>query len=682
MAMPNQEDDSKTLPKKKLKVKKNNRDKKQPEHPKNSNQQTKEKSVDSETSNEAKPKKTVNIDESESITKNNNKNNKKNNGDQKKKVKLKVKPKEKDIDNKKGPYREALAEVIAKKKQVDERLLGASQKVGEAEQITSDPEEIAQRDERIYYLTGKGKQHPVRDMQQNVRDILIHSGFNELENQHFVPEKEVFDQYNLISGTVLEETYYLGETQKNKFQISPEQLLKFEEIFLHLNFDSSKFTEIVNEYNERSLNISYFFQKLKEDLEFSNVDIKYLIEEIPELKGTNPRLTSTTLRSKMDSTWLSTIKAILDKDNLPLKVFSTGVWFKREPKQTELVLKSHYGASCIIVDDDVTLDIGKIIVTELLDRLEIEDIEFKDNYLVQEFNHNDKELEVYCNNIKIASVGLFQKKLLEKFEIDIPVLYINFGLEHLVMVREGMDDIRELMYPQFHSAWKLNDQDIAKAIEYIQKPKTEIGKEIAENLYNICLKNNSTPSPCEFTVWDGAIDRDLSGLGSETDQISNASPEEFRNNQEKHLIVKVSKKDKGNKLCGPAALNEIVVKNGEIFGVNKPEQNPDLAGATKTEINFLGAFSNYVGREIEKRLEEGNLKDIAEIKAGIIRDMEDINLQLDGRAVRFISSNNKRIDVKGPMFVQVDLKFEDINSAKNNEGSNKKNSSSIKTPDL
>jgi O-phosphoseryl-tRNA synthetase len=645
MAMPNQEENAKAQPKKKLKVKKTDHDEIL------QNNDILDKSVNNSKMKSKKTKKT-------NASVGSKKNNSKTNGSSKKKVKLRIRQKEPEKE--KGPYQKALADAIARKKQVDERLFGAHLGDVHTDQVSSKSEEITQRDERIYYLTGKGKQHPVRDMQQNMRDILIHSGFNELENQHFIPEKEVFEQYDLISSIILDETYYLGEAQRNKFQVSPEQLSKFEEVFLHLNFDKKRFCEIVRDYNEKSMNITNFFQRLKEDMEFSNIDIKHLIEEIPELKGTNPRLTSITLRSKMDSTWLSTIKVILDKDNLPLKVFSTGVWFKREPKQSELILKSHYGASCIIVDDDITLDIGKIIVTELLERLGIKDLEFKDNYVIKEFNPNDKELEVYCNNIKIASVGLFQNKLLEKFEIDIPVLYINFGLEHLVMVREGMDDIRELMYPQFHSAWKLSDQDIASAIGYIQKPKTEIGKEIAGNLYDICIKNNKAPSPCEFTVWEGSINQVLTNKRIDYAKTSEAVPDNQFGDPEKHLIVKVSKKEKGNKLCGPAALNEIVVKNGDIFGIHKPEQNLDLAGATKTDINYLSAFSNYVGREIEKRIEEGNFQEFTEIKAGIIKDMEDINLQLDGRAVRFISSNNKKIDVKGPMFVQVDLKIEDI----------------------
>jgi O-phosphoseryl-tRNA synthetase len=671
MAMPNQENSSKPVPKKKLKVKKNNR---------TARSENIENTTDTTPSSKVNNKDSVNTNGSKRVVKNDHRTN----GEPKKKVKLKVKQKDKERDkeNGKGPYREALAEVLAKKKQVDERLLGASLKDGTADQIAADPKEIAQRDERIYYLTGKGKQHPVRDMQQNIRDVLIHSGFNELENQYFVPEKEVFEQYSLKSSIVLDETYYLGETQRIKFQLSPKQLSKFEESFLHIKFDKIKFNEIVNDYFDGSLNITYFFQRLREDMGFSNIDIKHLIEEIPELKGTNPRLTSTTLRSQMDSTWLSTIKAILDKDHLPLKVFSTGIWFKREPKQSELVLKSHYGASCIIVDDDITLDIGKIIVTELLDRLEIEELEFKDNSEVKEFKTNDKELEVYCNNIKIATCGLFQNKLLEKFEIDIPVLFINFGLEHLVMVREGMDDIRELMYPQFHSAWMLNDHEIAKAIEYIHKPKTEIGKEIAGNLYDICLKNNSVPSPCEFTVWEGSIKSNILSIEQDNDETSAKVPDEQLNTTEKHLIVKVLKKEKGNKLCGPAALNEIVVKNGDIYGVQNPEQNQDLAGATKTDIDYLNAFSNYVGREIEKRIEDGNLEDFTEIKAGIIKDMEDINLQLDGRAVRFISSNNKKIDVKGPMFVQVDLKFNDNKNLKVNEGPNEKAAKSNKSLEI
>ncbi len=580
----------------------------------------------------------------------------------KKRIKSKIK------DKPPGPYTKALLEVQAKKKLVvDERLLGAVIDTIQKEQKPVSTEELDTRDERIYYLTGKGKQHPVHEIRERIRNVLLNSGFNELENQYFVPEKDIFEQYDLKSGLVLDETYYLGETQKIKINLTPEHLTKFEDSFLHSNFNKELFLKLVNDYNENNLNITQFFQRLKDDLEFSNVDIDHLIDELPELKSANPRLMSVTLRSKMDSPWFSTLKAIMDRDALPIKVFSIGLWFKRESIQSELFMKSHYGVSCVIMDDDINLNIGKVIIEELLERLGFKEFVFKSNEEINEYKIHQKELDVYRNNIKIASCGTFSKKLLANFDIDIPVLYINFGLEHLVMSEEGMDDIQELMYPQFHSAWKMKDIDIANAIQFIQVPKTKFGKEIAANIYEICMENYNSPSPCEYTVWEGAVQLGSASTTEHEFDLNKVQIHKSENDkgadlskQDNRLIIKVLKKEKGNRLCGPAALNEIVIKNGDIYGANKPEKNPELAGAVNSRINYIRAFSNYVGSEIEKQFLEGTLVQSEELKIGIIKEMDDINLQLDGRAIRFVSSNNKKIDVRGPMFVNVEYKLEPI----------------------
>jgi O-phosphoseryl-tRNA synthetase len=569
----------------------------------------------------------------------------------KKKLKIKSKPKENSNVNLNVNVNILDQEKVekSKEKSVDERIIDVKSTTKTDQQDPPRPEEINHRDESIYYLTGKGKQHPVHEMLQKFREVLLNSGFNELENQYFVPEKDVFQTYTRKSGLVLDKTFYLGETQKRKLEIKPETLTKLKDVYAHLDFDTNKFMLIINDFNNEP-NLQKLFLRLKEELEFSNVDISHLIDELPELKGANPSLTSITLRSKMDSPWMSTLNAITDKENFPLKVFSTGIWFKREIKPGEQSLRTHYGASCIIIDDKITIDKGKILCHEILERLGIEDIDIIDIKDNKEYRIHQKEVEIKKDGIKIGTCGLFSKKILENFKIESPVLYINFGIEHLVMAQKNIDDIRELVYPQFHSAWKLDDSEIAKAIQFKQSPKTELGAEIAKRLYNTCITNNNAQSPCEFIVWKGPITLVQTSVISDDQNV-----DETLRTPEKQLTVKVVRKDKGSHLCGPAMLNEIVVKNGDILGVQNPGQNPELTGAVRTKINFLKAFSKFVGSEIENKIASGKIEELANINTGIIKSMEDINLQLDGRAVRYISSNNKEINVRGPLFVSVEF---------------------------
>ena len=46
-----------------------------------------------------------------------------------------------------------------------------------------------------------------------------------------------------------------------------------------------------------------------------------------------------------------------------------------------------------------------------------------------------------------------------------------------------------------------------------------------------------------------------------------------------------------------------------------------------------------------------------------------INLQLDSRAVRYIMTNNKKIDVRGPMFVHVEFQLGPNEDEQNNKES-------------
>ena len=548
-----------------------------------------------------------------------------------------------------------LKKTVDTEKKIDERVIDVNfeEKLPTLESIK--PEAIRERDERINYLTGIGTQHPVHEMIQKFRSKLLNSGFNELENSFFMANKDILRQYHIKSSLAFDKVYCLAENKQETFELSEEQIQQLQNMRPSLNIDIEKLIEIINEYNEYKIEFYQIFDKLKKESHLTTNDINRLLDEIPQLKDFNPKVTNLMLRSNMASSWLTTLVAIMDKENLPIKVFSTGVWFKREPKLNELNLRSYYGASCIIMNDKITVNNGKIITGEILNTLDFKDLEFRESENNQNLNINVKEQEVFVNNIKIATCGLFSKKLLRKYGIDIPVLYINFGLERMVMVQNGIDDIRELMYPQFYKAWKLNDQEIGKAIQFIKMPETDLGKKIATNIIQVCEKNYNVNSPCEFLIWEDPVT--IKSLPKKNgQQFEGIGP------VEKQLTIKVIEREKDSKLCGPAFLNEIVVRDGDVYGIQNPDQNQELAEAYKTNIRYLDAFSKLVGRTVETKLSESvGDNETFEIGLSIIKDMEDINLQLDGRAFRYLLTNNKKIDVRGPMFLTIECQLGETN---------------------
>jgi O-phosphoseryl-tRNA synthetase len=517
------------------------------------------------------------------------------------------------------------------------------------------PEDVVSRDERISYLTGKGTQHPVQELVQNLRTILINSGFNEVENSFFVAETDILKQHDIDSNLIFDNVFYLAESPRPTISLTEEQIQQIRSIEPAINLD--KFTELLNDYKDNKIENYQILIRLMAELQLTSEQVSNMMKVIPEFNEARPKPTNITLRSTMVSGWFTTLAAILDKEHLPIKIFSTGIWFKRGPKLNELKLSSHYGTSCIILDENITANHGKVIGEAIVGKLGFKELVFKKTPFTKNFNITTDEQGIFVDGIEIVTFGLFSEDVLRSYGIDIPALYINFGLEHMVMVQKGISDIRELMYPQFYKAWKLNDQEIGEALQFIQKPKTELGNTISEKLIQTCELNGNAASPCEFTVWEGKID--LIEANEREEPIIN-------NDGKKLLTVKVVKHEKDSKLCGPAYLNEVVVKDGDIFGMPTNEKSSEngITEAQHTNIRYLDAFSKLVGRVIERKLAKGGLKGILKIERGIIKEMDDINLQLDGGALRYLTTNNKKIDIRGPMFVNIECSLTDSITSK------------------
>jgi O-phosphoseryl-tRNA synthetase len=98
------------------------------------------------------------------------------------------------------------------------------------------------------------------------------------------------------------------------------------------------------------------------------------------------------------------------------------------------------------------------------------------------------------------------------------------------------------------------------------------------------------------------------------------------------------------KLLGPAALNEIWVSEGSILGM-KP--GSELSGI-KTEKTYLTGMAALVGYRAEQAVKTQIERDLIRIK--IIKNPSDVNIKIDPMVRRFITSNNKKIDFRGPVF--------------------------------
>ncbi|MDD1766752.1 MAG: hypothetical protein LUQ00_02420, partial [Candidatus Methanomethyliaceae archaeon] len=141
------------------------------------------------------------------------------------------------------------------------------------------------------------------------------------------------------------------------------------------------------------------------------------------------------------------------------------------------------------------------------------------------------------------------------------------------------------------------------------------------------VKNRDAESPCEFVAYKGKV----SG---------------------RKVTVKVFEPDPNVKLVGPAAFNSIVVLNASILGI--PEKGMDKVDlikdarekGIKTGIRYLEAVAKAAAAGIER---DGK----TEIRVRMAKLPSDINLKVSEVGIRFISSRQGKVDVRGPVFVGV-----------------------------
>ena len=113
----------------------------------------------------------------------------------------------------------------------------------------------------------------------------------------------------------------------------------------------------------------------------------------------------------------------------------------------------------------------------------------------------------------------------------------------------------------------------------------------------------------------------------------------------KNLEVCIWETDPGVKLLGPASLNEIWVSDGNILGIKPGEKVKGI----KTDKTYLSAIAALVGYEAEKLVKnQEREREIIRIK--IVKAPSDVNIKIDPVVRRFITSNNKKIDFRGPVF--------------------------------
>lgn len=460
-------------------------------------------------------------------------------------------------------------------------------------------------------LEGKGKPHPVRELIQKSREILLNLGFDEAENLTILPDTDVSKQYGPEARVILDRVFYLAELPRPDIGLSASKINQVKKIAEKVDIEELR--SILRRYKRGDIEADDLVEEFVAVLGITDYQAIELLDKVfPELKKLRPLPSDKTLRSHMTATWFHTLAALQNMASFPLALFSVGPRYRNEQREDAHHLRVHHSASIVVMDPNMSLDAGREITKDILRQYGFSDIQFKVKAATSKYYAPGQEEEIFIKYkgdwLEVADIGMYSPVALANFDIKYPVFNVGFGIERLAMILYDIDDVRKVAYPQFSIA-NYNDEDIAKSITYTASPKTTKGRKIARAIEETALKYKDEIAPCEFLAWDD---------GS--------------------IQVKLVETETGKRLIGPAGFNEICVADGAIYSDITPS-------GIYTGINYMRAIAMAAAALIESS--NGSLT----YQVKTIKHLSDLNLQIPEAIRQYLEGQQKKIGVGGAVFV-------------------------------
>ncbi|MBS7246919.1 MAG: O-phosphoserine--tRNA ligase [Candidatus Jordarchaeales archaeon] len=496
--------------------------------------------------------------------------------------------------------------------------------------------ELLKLEGRYFRLKPLGRSNEIMNFIEEVRKTLVEMGFEEVVLPVIVDESEVRKEYGPEATIILDRVFYLAGLPRPDVGLSKEDAERIKELVPSFN-EFEKLREILRKYKKRKIEADDLVETMVNELSLQEEDATRIIDTVfHAFKNLTPVPSPLTLRSHMTALWFPVLSAIYKYKwkELPVQLFTVGQKFRREQKIDPTHLYSSYTASFVIMTEEISLEDGKSIVQEFLGRLGFSKAEFRLKKATSKYYAPQTEFEVFIQHpetsewIEVGDCGFYSPVSLAKYDIDVPVFNAGFGIERFVMIRTGETDVRRLTYPYFYRRDIYSDEEIAEGICYAEKPETELGEEIMNSIISVAEEHMHADAPCKFTAWKGKIDRG-------------------------ELTVTVFEEEKGVKLLGPAALNVICIHEGNILGLP-----PSEVRGTVTKLRYLDGVAALFARKVEKEILEEGKREVS-MKVRMAKKPSDVNIYLSEQVRRYISSKNKRIDIRGPVFISLAASLND-----------------------
>ncbi|NYB52075.1 MAG: O-phosphoserine--tRNA ligase [Methanobacteriaceae archaeon] len=518
---------------------------------------------------------------------------------------------------------------------------------------------------RIHLKTGQT--HPLYNTIARLRQAYLMLGFSETINPLFIEEDHIYRQFGPEAPAVLDRCFYLAGLPRPDIGIGMDKIEKIEN--LGVSLDEAKIQslkEVFRSYKKGDTSGDDLVRDVSNALEVKDADGLRVLERVfPELRELTPISSKTTLRSHMTSGWFITLESMIKTHPLPVKLFSIDRCLRREQREDSSHLMTYHSASCVWMDDEVSLDMGMAVSESLLEYFGFEKFKFLPDEKKSKYYIPGTQTEVYGYHpqlkdwVEVATFGLYSPIALARYGIDQEVMNLGVGAERMAMIMGGYEDIRKMVYPQIYTKKSLSDRELASMLRMNLYPVTDEGRRLAESIISTAREHGDSESPCQFTAFKG----------------------EF---MDKNIEVKIIEPEAGTKLLGPASWNRIYVYDGNVVGVPHPStlhglQPPEdvideiianmgkeivddlaiqaLKKGIPTGISYLEGVASQAAYRIEEMVVSG--EENVTLRTTIAKAPSDVNLVLDEVAMRYITSKNKVIDIRGPIFCTITGKLLD-----------------------
>ncbi|HQI67790.1 MAG TPA: O-phosphoserine--tRNA ligase [Methanothrix sp.] len=488
-----------------------------------------------------------------------------------------------------------------------------------------------------------GVVHPIFDTVQRLREAYIRLGFTEAMNPVIVDAADVYRQFGSEALAVLDRCFYLAGLPRPDIGMSDERIEQVSALLgRQMSADEAEaLRQILHGYKKGRVEGDDLVSEISKALGANDALISAILEKVfPEFRELKPEPTTRTLRSHMTSGWFLTLSSLHYRTKLPLRLFSVDRCFRREQAEDAARLMSYYSASCVIMDEDVSVEDGKAVADGLLSQFGFEKFQFRPDEKRSKYYTPGTQIEVYAYHpglvgsatkyksgwVEVATFGIYSPTALSQYDIPYPVMNLGLGVERLAMILYSAQDLRALSYPQFQTDWHLSAREMAQMIRVDKVPATLAGRAIADAVVAVCAEHGESPSPCSFVAWEGEL------FGRKV-RVSVVEPEE------------------NTKLCGPAAFNEVVVYKGNIMGIPRTARWEEaFSEGVTTGIRYIDSFASQAAFDVEEAAMAGRG---SEIRARIVRGPADINIKIHPALERYITSYKHKMDLRGPVFTTV-----------------------------